>query len=409
MLVFVDTDTAGDSEVMRLYLSGQGLTAVCLTPGFAVSPEAARWSPDEAKVAVAAEDGLRLVDVVDGSSALLDSGLVSSPRWSPDSGWIAYTRWEGGHKLYKARADGTERVCLAQDGDYASPAWSPDGLTIVCEKAARGLWQLVLVDAETGEEQYLTNDYHDNTAPVYTPDGEWVYFNKTDHTRFRQVYRVRPTGEDEESVTGEAAMHGEPDVSPDGEWVCFTVSCTTEAGVFYDLSRVEVVSVHATQQVSLTDGNAERLTPAWGAPDSGDPDSYAVVYEEVVKDSAGGTDSEPQPARIRLEKVRLPRRAEEPAGLLPTQYVLHQNVPNPFRQRTVIRYGVPATGRVNLQVYDLTGRRVRVLLDEELRPGYYSAVWDARDNRGREMPAGVYFYELRTDAKVIERKMLYLK
>jgi len=94
---------------------------------------------------------------------------------------------------------------------------------------------------------------------------------------------------------------------------------------------------------------------------------------------------------------------------LPTQYVLHQNVPNPFRQRTVIRYGVPATGRVNLQVYDLTGRRVRVLLDEELRPGYYSAVWDARDNRGREMPAGVYFYELRTDAKVIERKMLYLK
>jgi parallel beta-helix repeat protein len=87
------------------------------------------------------------------------------------------------------------------------------------------------------------------------------------------------------------------------------------------------------------------------------------------------------------------------------------NYPNPFNPKTAIEYVVPeGSGKVRLAVYDLAGRLVRTLVDGERAAGRQVAVWDGRDDRGRELGSGVYFYRLEIGGGYrVERKMVLLK
>jgi hypothetical protein len=88
---------------------------------------------------------------------------------------------------------------------------------------------------------------------------------------------------------------------------------------------------------------------------------------------------------------------------------LFQNVPNPFAGSTTIRYVLPSEGRANLEVFDVTGRLVAVLVDEPQSAGLKSVTWNGTDSRGRELPAGIYFYRLSTGSDARTMKMLLLK
>lgn len=79
----------------------------------------------------------------------------------------------------------------------------------------------------------------------------------------------------------------------------------------------------------------------------------------------------------------------------PEQFTLYQNSPNPFNPETVIRFALPQAAQVELQLYDLTGRQIRVLLAEPLPAGWHRARWNGRDYAGQPLPSGVYFYVLR--------------
>ncbi len=92
----------------------------------------------------------------------------------------------------------------------------------------------------------------------------------------------------------------------------------------------------------------------------------------------------------------------------PTVAALLQNYPNPFNPATAIAYEIPAnvSGRVTLSVYDLLGRQVRTLVDEEAVPGYFTVSWDGRDDAGRMTGSGVYIYMLRVGDFSAAKKMI---
>jgi len=90
-------------------------------------------------------------------------------------------------------------------------------------------------------------------------------------------------------------------------------------------------------------------------------------------------------------------------------YGLDANVPNPFNPSTTIRYAVGGTGAVTLRVYDVAGHLVRTLVDAQRSPGTYEARWDGRDERGRGVASGVYFYRLRAGDFSQTRRMVLLK
>ncbi len=96
-------------------------------------------------------------------------------------------------------------------------------------------------------------------------------------------------------------------------------------------------------------------------------------------------------------------------NLIPQSYALSQNFPNPFNPGTLIRYQLPEKAKVALTIYNLLGRKVRTLVNAELEPGFKSVYWDGRDDRGRQVAAGVYLYELNAGKFHATRKMVMMK
>ncbi len=98
-------------------------------------------------------------------------------------------------------------------------------------------------------------------------------------------------------------------------------------------------------------------------------------------------------------------------NLLPTKVALGQNYPNPFNAMTQIRYELPA-GRhqVRLVIYDLLGKMIRKLVDEADQPaGAYQIIWDGRDEAGKAVPSGIYFYQLSANGQILIKKMVLVE
>ncbi len=96
--------------------------------------------------------------------------------------------------------------------------------------------------------------------------------------------------------------------------------------------------------------------------------------------------------------------------VIPQTYGLYPNVPNPFNPTTAIRYDVPAGGGVvTLQIYNVSGALIRTLLDGPQTAGQKTITWNGRDNRGRDVASGVYFYRMTGPGFADTRKMVLLQ
>ncbi len=94
---------------------------------------------------------------------------------------------------------------------------------------------------------------------------------------------------------------------------------------------------------------------------------------------------------------------------LPAAYRLAQNYPNPFNPETTIYYSLEKKENVNLTVYNMLGQKVRTLVDEKVNAGKYAIRWDGRDDLGRQMSSGVYFYTMKAGSFSKTMKMLMMK
>jgi endonuclease I len=89
---------------------------------------------------------------------------------------------------------------------------------------------------------------------------------------------------------------------------------------------------------------------------------------------------------------------------------LRQNSPNPFTARTMIGFELPQRERVNLRVYDVSGRLVRTLESEAmLEAGVHSLEWNGRDDSGAPVEAGLYFYAMRAGSASVTRRMVLVR
>ena len=89
--------------------------------------------------------------------------------------------------------------------------------------------------------------------------------------------------------------------------------------------------------------------------------------------------------------------------------LLSQNIPNPFSNETHIQYQLPEYGQVIIEVYSITGQKVRTLVNDYKDAGTYEVIWNNLDNSGRKLKEGIYLYILRNNDNVIIRKALLLK
>ncbi len=93
----------------------------------------------------------------------------------------------------------------------------------------------------------------------------------------------------------------------------------------------------------------------------------------------------------------------------PGVFALGQNYPNPFNPVTAIDFSVEKSGSVSIVVYDLLGKEVAKLFSSSLSAGAYKVTWDGRDDFGRVVAGGVYFYQMKTEGFQFTRKMIFSK
>jgi len=96
---------------------------------------------------------------------------------------------------------------------------------------------------------------------------------------------------------------------------------------------------------------------------------------------------------------------EEPA----TVVALHQNYPNPFNPATRLSFSLTSREHVSIEIYDVSGRRVATLIDQEVEAGTSSARWAGRDDAGNDVASGTYFARMVAGTELFERKMTLLR
>ena len=95
--------------------------------------------------------------------------------------------------------------------------------------------------------------------------------------------------------------------------------------------------------------------------------------------------------------------------VIPIDFALHQNFPNPFNPITTLRYDLPSDALVTLSIYDMLGRKVTQLVNTAQEAGFRLVQWNATDSMGKPVSAGVYLYQIQAGEFVETKKMVLLK
>jgi|GEM_PF-1968630 len=122
-------------------------------------------------------------------------------------------------------------------------------------------------------------------------------------------------------------------------------------------------------------------------------------------------------ARHRIDYLRLNASFEYTADekslavgeQVPDVYYLRPNYPNPFNATTIISYSLAKAGPMRLTIYDILGRRVQTLVDQEMSAGKHAATWDGTDIHGNTVASGIYFYRLKAGDLAETKKMILMK
>ena len=93
----------------------------------------------------------------------------------------------------------------------------------------------------------------------------------------------------------------------------------------------------------------------------------------------------------------------------PDQYRLSQNYPNPFNPETNISFTLPKAGDITIKVYDIQGREVTTLVNASMNAGTHEVVWNGTNASGARVASGMYVYTLKTQDRVLSKKMVLMK
>ncbi len=96
-------------------------------------------------------------------------------------------------------------------------------------------------------------------------------------------------------------------------------------------------------------------------------------------------------------------------GVIPSEYALHENYPNPFNPITSLRFDLPEVSDVTVTIYNMLGQSIRTFSMNDTPAGFHSIKWDATNDYGDPVGAGVYLYQLRAGEFVKTKKMVLLK
>ncbi len=263
--------------------------------------------------------------------------------------------------------NGNTLIAIAKptDIDYSGRLYEVDG-------QGNLIWSLVLGNGKTMFAAERVPGLYAQAFSVIIPD-----FNKylTTPTIFL------PTGES----TLEFELHNEGWLDETYDYVV-----SDGDGWFYETGSVDVPS--AGSSVLQIEGTVHYLT-----------------YQDMIRLIVTPQHAPALADTIYMEAFSYELAIDADTGDLPRRFILHQNYPNPFNPTTMIQYDIPEASQVYLIVYDIMGREITTIVNEIVVPGYHKEVWGGHDQRGLQVPSGIYIARLVTPGYSKSIKMVLLK
>jgi hypothetical protein len=99
----------------------------------------------------------------------------------------------------------------------------------------------------------------------------------------------------------------------------------------------------------------------------------------------------------------------EEETIAPSEFILHQNYPNPFGRMTAIKYELPRKTHISLKVYNLSGQEIKTLIDGDIEAGIHTAYWNGRSDDNRKVANGIYFYHIEAQGCSQTRRMIVVR
>lgn len=403
------------------------------------------FSPDGRLLVTMNGSGVYLWDV--GSRAQVATLQGKNPvAFSPDGKLLATGR-EGDKTvgLWDVTRRAEVAILAGNTGAISSVDFSPDGRLLASgSRGSLGIpgddWTVRLWDvAQRQEVAVLAGHTGDVWDVKFSPDGKWLASGSVDSTiRLWDVAQHTEVA----VLRGHQGVVSSLAFSPDGKLLTSGSGAVFEPPVDppYD-KTVRLWDVEQRREVAVLEGHtggvlAVAFHPGgkFLASGSGPPESVIRVWdvtrrEEVavlrghhswVSGVAFSPDGlllasaaadgftllwgNPQPTAVEETE-----RSTEGSLARPASYTLAQSIPNPFNPQTTIRYALPEPAEIRLVIYDLTGQRIRTLVQGVQQPGWYTVGWAGRDEEGREVASGIYLYRMEAmDRGFAETKRMLL-
>lgn len=328
-----------------------------------------------------------------------------APSITTDGSGGAIVAWEDAR-------DTTNRNLYARRIDSAGTLqWMIEGSRVCVWGGAQ--FVPVIVAGTSGDALMAWEDLRTGTAQIYaqrlSAEGEWVNtpagnnisVNPSDENGTGSPLFVTFTNITQEGLTSLLIANAGPDLPGsftlgDGKYYFLDTTATTTGPIYICIQYDESSLTVPEASLQMLHYDTTLFPPAWV--------DITADLDTDANQICGWTDHL-SPFAIGAGSVTGVQ--DEP---IPNRFALHANVPNPFNPVTTIAYEIPAGGAdVNISVYDVAGRRVRILVDEHRPAGVFSVPWKGDDERGQRAASGVYFYRMRAGKFVETKKMVLLK
>ena len=155
---------------------------------------------------------------------------------------------------------------------------------------------------------------------------------------------------------------------------------------------------------SIAPGETETLELSWTPPITIPPDTYRVYGEIVWEPDINLDNNITEEIIITIDPV-----SEEDDHIFPLKTELIGNYPNPFNPETTIIFSLATDSFVSIEIYNNKGQKVRTLVNSNLKADKHTIVWNGRDDSGRNVSSGIYFYKMHTDEYIAVRRMILMK
>ncbi len=319
-------------------------------------------------------------DVPVKNTRLLLDTLDAKPRlWSYTGGWEDSTQILNPFKGYYIASESTDTLIIDPDlspGSNNSATYLPKLLFSIQIKAqsqkAKDFYNFanVITDAENEKDQF------DHPEPPTIGEYVSVYFP---HQEWKSTFSNYSTDSRPEFENGAVWKFG----------------VKTNINDKVNLTFNGIKDIPNGFQVWIADENLNIATN---------------LREDNHYEVAGSSGKDPKELQLIIGTDEFVKENLSDIVLIPTEYELSSNFPNPFNPATTIRFGLPKKDKVTLTIYNVLGQKIITLLDKESRKaGYHAAVWDGRHQNGNRVASGVYIYHLKTDNFSKSRKMMLIK